>query len=122
MLPAAIAAVALAAAPEGGTAASGRGTVVPEERTYTVMRAVDEIVIDGKADEKTWQLATKDSRFRERQPNLGETPPVETTIRLTYDDFAIYVFVDCNSKPGDVIVRTLRRDNDGIYSDDAVTI
>ena len=122
MLPAAIAAAVLTAAPEGGTAASGRGTVVPEERTYEAHRAVDEIVIDGKADEKTWRQAPKDSRFRERQPNLGETPPVKTTIRVAYDDFAIYVFVDCESKKGDVIVRTLRRDNDGIFADDTVTI
>ena len=97
-------------------------STAPQTRRYQAVRAVDEIVIDGKADEKTWALAVEDDRFRERSPNLGQDAPYRTTIRVAYDDQNLYVFLDAHSKPGDVTVRTLRRDNRGIFSDDAVYV
>src|SRR5687768_8725651 len=92
------------------------------ERTYRAVRAVDPMVIDGRVTETTWELAPRDDRFGERQPDLGAKPPVRTTMRVAYDDLALYVLLECESKPGDVIVRTLRRDNPGIFSDDAVYV
>jgi hypothetical protein len=125
MLPLMTAAVALTSA-LGPAAASPVGAppadIVVPERRYEAVRAVDPIVIDGKADEETWKLAPKDDRFMERQPNLGAKPPVRTTVQVAYDDIALYVFIDAESKPGDVTVRTLRRDNDGIFSDDTISI
>lgn len=91
-------------------------------RVYPAIRAVDPIVVDGKPNERTWQLAPIDDRFGERQPNLGATPPVRTTLQVAYDDQNLYVFLNAYSEPGDVVVRTLRRDNDGIFSDDAVYV
>lgn len=96
--------------------------VVNEPRSYRAIRVVEAIVVDGKADDRTWQLAPADDRFSERQPDLGATPPVRTTLKVAYDDLALYVLLDCESKPGDVIVRTLRRDNPGIFSDDTVYV
>jgi Domain of unknown function (DUF5916)/Carbohydrate family 9 binding domain-like len=93
-----------------------------EPRSYRAVRAVDPIEVDGRGRERTWQLATPDDRFSERQPDLGATPPVRTTLRVAYDDLALYVLLDCESDPGDVIVRTLRRDNPGIFSDDTVYV
>lgn len=111
----------------GGTLALALATalVAPAaapERTYRAVRTVDAMVIDGKGDERTWSIAAPDDRFGERQPDLGATPPVRTTVRVAYDDLALYVLLECESKPGDVIVRTLRRDNEGIFSDDAVYV
>lgn len=107
----------LAAAP---TAAGA--PLQPPERTYHAVRAVDAIVVDGKAHERTWALAEPDDRFGERQPNLGATPPVRTVLKVAYDDLALFVLLECESKPGDVIVRTLRRDNPGIFADDTVYV
>lgn len=102
--------------------APATGTAEQPERTYRAVRAVDPMVIDGRITETTWDLAPRDDRFGERQPDLGATPPVKTTMRVAYDDLALYVLLECESKPGDVIVRTLRRDNPGIFSDDAVYV
>jgi hypothetical protein len=98
------------------------GNAEQPERTYKAVRAVDPMVIDGRITERTWDLAPRDDRFGERQPDLGAKPPVRTTMRVAYDDLALYVLLECESKPGDVIVRTLRRDNSGIFSDDAVYV
>ena len=104
------------------TSTGSPDAVAPEPRRYVAVRAVDEITIDGKADEKTWALAAEDDRFRERTPNLGQDAPLRTAFKVAYDDQYLYVFIDCESKPGDVTVRTLRRDNRGIFSDDTVYV
>lgn len=98
------------------------GSYRAPERSYRAVRTVDPIVVDGRADEGTWGVAPADDRFGERQPELGATPPVRTTLQVAYDDLALYVLLECESEPGDVIVRTLRRDNGGIFSDDAVYV
>ncbi|MCR9162281.1 MAG: DUF5916 domain-containing protein [Nannocystaceae bacterium] len=115
----ALSSVTLAFAP---ASAAPTETVTPEPRRYAAVRAVDEIVIDGRADERTWALAPTDDRFRERTPNLGQDAPLRTWFKVAYDDQYLYVFIDCESKPGDVTVRTLRRDNTGIFSDDTVYV
>lgn len=98
------------------------GAVVAEPRQYRARRTVDAIVIDGKANEKTWQRADADDRFSERQPNVGATPPVRTELRVAYDDSNLYFFIDCHAPPGDVTARTLRRDNGGIFQDDTAIL
>lgn len=112
-------------APEGAgppTQPRNGEAVVAEPRVYEATRVVDTMVIDGKDDETTWKIAPLDDRFRERQPELDRTPPIRTTVRIAYDDLALYVFIDAQSRPGDVVVRTLRRDNSGIFSDDTVYV
>ncbi len=94
----------------------------PGDRTYHAIRTIDRITVDGKMTERTWKEVPPDDRFAERQPDVGATPPVRTTIRIAYDDTNLYVFVEAFADPGDVIVRTLRRDNGGIYADDALTV
>jgi hypothetical protein len=103
-------------------APSERGQPQPGHRVYRAMRAVDAITVDGRATERTWTLAPPDDRFQERQPEVGAEPPLRTTVRVAYDDSNLYVFIEADSDPGDVIVRTLRRDNFGIYDDDTVSV
>jgi hypothetical protein len=111
---------AVASAPSNGT--RNGAAIVAGPRVYRAVRTVDPIVIDGRDDEATWQIAPLDDRFRERQPELDGVPPVRTSLRIAYDDLALYVFIDAQSDPGDVVVRTLRRDNSGIFSDDTVYV
>ncbi len=98
------------------------GAVEPEPRAYPAIRTNEAMKIDGRATEKTWRDAPIDDRFRERTPDPGATPPVRTTLQVAYDDDYLYVLLVCENEPGDVIVRTLRRDNWGIFSDDAVSV
>lgn len=107
------------AQPPGATTSAA---VEPEPRSYQAVRTSEAMRIDGKANERTWQRAPKDDRFRERQPEVGATPPLRTTLQVAYDDTNLYVLIDCESRPGDVIARTLRRDNGGIFADDSVYI
>ncbi|MEM7155349.1 MAG: DUF5916 domain-containing protein [Myxococcota bacterium] len=109
----------LAMAPSPG---EGSFTVEPEERTYQAYRTHESMKIDGRGDEDTWKQAPKDDRFRERTPEVGGTPPVRTVLQVAYDDTNLYVLLDCESEPGDIIVRTLRRDNRGIFADDTVYV
>ncbi|MCX4247341.1 carbohydrate binding family 9 domain-containing protein [Paraliomyxa miuraensis] len=97
-------------------------SVDPGERTYRAIRTHEAMQIDGRATEDTWRAAPKDDRFLERTPEVGGVPPVRTTLQVAYDDQFLYVLIDCESEPGDVIVRTLRRDNPGIFSDDTVYV
>lgn len=114
--------LALAAAVLSARGGEHGSPVSAERRDYRAARAVDAITIDGRASEQTWTIAPVDRRFRERQPNLGHAPPVLTSLQVAYDDLALYVFVDMQAGPGDIIVRTLRRDSDAIFDDDAITI
>lgn len=114
---AALTGVVLTLAPAGSSP-----SVSPEPRRYTAVRATGEMTIDGRADEPTWALAAEDDRFRERSPNLGQKAPLRTSFKVAFDDQYLYVFIDCQSKPGDVTVRTLRRDNTGIFADDTVYV
>lgn len=107
----------------GLQAAPASGPIVmPEPRAIEAIRTVEAMQIDGHATEDTWRRAPKDDRFVERTPEVGGTPPVRTTLQVAYDDDFLYVLLDCESEPGDVIVRTLRRDNPGIFSDDTVYV
>lgn len=114
----AFAVLAMLAAP----AVDGGAPLQPPPRSYRAVRTIDPMVIDGRDTEHTWALAEPDDRFGERQPELGATPPVRTVLKVAYDDLALYVLLACESKPGDIIVRTLRRDNPGIFSDDTVYV
>lgn len=113
---------ALLAAPSPASGPATGTVVEAEERTYRAVRTHEAMRIDGRGDEETWRRAPLDDRFRERTPVVGATPPVRTTLQVAYDDANLYVLLDCESEPGDVIVRTLRRDNRGIFSDDTVYV
>lgn len=98
------------------------GPVVAESRTYRAVRTTERMDIDGRAHEKVWKRAPLDNRFTERQPELGGKPELETTLRVAYDDLALYFLIDCEGDPEGTIVRTLRRDSWGIFSDDTVVL
>jgi len=107
----------------GPTEARGAPSVTePQPRSYPALRTTEAMTIDGRGDEQTWSRAVVDDRFRERTPEVGGTPPVRTTVQVAYDDDYLYVLIVCENEPGDVVVRTLRRDNPGIFSDDAVYV
>ena len=59
--------------------------------TYVCQRTAETIVIDGKADEKSWQQAKPLSPLRDIE---GTAIPNLTQIRMMWDDNYLYVFAD----------------------------
>jgi Domain of unknown function (DUF5916)/Carbohydrate family 9 binding domain-like len=90
----------------------------------SIVKAKDPIVLDGKLDEPTWQVAAVAKDFFLNYP-VDSLPPIfQSEARLAYDDHFLYVSFICydDSKPD--IVQSLRRDvnwdgndNIGIYFD-----
>jgi len=73
--------------------------------------------VDGLLDEEVWKLATPVSDFIQRDPHEGAPPSERTTIRVLYDDDALYF--GClmeDSEPDRIVARRTRRD-DEIESD-----
>jgi hypothetical protein len=112
--------IALAAAFAALALASGvRAQDVPHLRAGPAAG----MVIDGRLDESAWLVAEVGGGFRERTPHPGNTPPVDTTFRVLFDEGALYVGVECRLAPGEsprALVMT--RDDFGIWSDDALSV
>ena len=68
-------------------------------------------VIDGKLDDPCWADAVPDDSFRQRYPRDGDAPTQKTTIRVVYDDTAIYIGVRMeDTEPERIVARLARRD------------
>jgi hypothetical protein len=69
--------------------------------------------IDGRQDDAVWTLAQPLTRFTQRQPLDGQAATESTSVRLAYDDYAIYVFARMyDSEPARIASRLARRDGD----------
>jgi hypothetical protein len=66
--------------------------------------------IDGKLDDQVWNLAPESSAFRQKIPHDGASPSETTTVRVLYDDTAIYVAFDCPQTHAPITQRLTRRD------------
>jgi len=67
-------------------------------------------VIDGKLDDQVWNLAPESSAFRQKIPHDGASPSETTTVRVLYDDVAVYVAFDCPQTHAPITQRLTRRD------------
>jgi len=66
--------------------------------------------LDGKLDDPVWKLAVPASAFRQKVPRDGAAPTEPTTVRVLYDDTAVYVAFDCPQTHSPVAERLTRRD------------
>lgn len=81
------------------------------------------ITIDGVLDEAPWVAADVGSNFVERLPTPDARPPVDTEVRMLFDDDAVYVGVTMHLLPGEVPYGlTYQRDSFRLWDDDAVTL
>jgi hypothetical protein len=93
------------------------------ERTLKATRRSGEVIIDGLLDEEAWGQASESVGFVERTPEPGATPPQQSSVRVLYDEAALYVGVRMSYDPAQPPVAwELRRDNGSLWSDDAVTL
>ncbi len=69
--------------------------------------------IDGFLKEEVWSLADSISDFLQRNPEEGAPPSEKTTIRVLYDDDAVYFgCMMYDSEPEKIVHRLARRDDE----------
>jgi hypothetical protein len=67
-------------------------------------------VVDGVLDDAVWKQAEASSAYTQKQPHDGSPPSEPTTVRVVYDDDAIYVAFDCVQTKTPMAPRLTRRD------------
>ena len=72
-----------------------------EKYRISIKRAVDKITIDGKLDERSWKEADQTSPFNNKWPTDKGLPPLQTNVKLTYDDKFIYIGAVCKEENSD---------------------
>src|SRR5512140_2843525 len=80
-------------------------------KTVTAVRAEVAPVCDGQLDEPQWQTAPAAMDFTQFDPAEGARPTELTSVRLLYNDHALYVGVICyDAKPEQIVKQLTRRD------------
>jgi hypothetical protein len=75
------------------------------------LRTVTPIHIDGQLTEEQWNSAVAVSDFQQFDPEEGAEPTEQTSIKILYDDNALYVGVMCyDSDPSGIVKQLTRRD------------
>jgi hypothetical protein len=67
-------------------------------------------VIDGRVDDAVWTRAASTDAFTQKFPNERAAPSDRTTMRVLYDDDAIYIAFDCEETHSKVVEHLTRRD------------
>jgi hypothetical protein len=68
--------------------------------------------LDGRTDDAVWKKAAASSAFTQKVPEDGKAPSEPTTVRILYDDAAIYVAIDCVQKTSRLVAPLTRRDRE----------
>lgn len=92
-----------------------------EKYRVSIKRAVDEIIIDGQLNEESWKTADVAKQFNYKWPKDEGVVPLQTEVRLTYDDNNIYIAATCKDDSPEYIIQTLKRDN-VIWSSDGFAV
>jgi len=66
--------------------------------------------IDGRLDDAAWQAAPPFTGFVQKFPAEGTHPADPTTVRVLYDDAAVYLAIDCRQTAAPITARLTRRD------------
>jgi len=82
-----------------------------EPRSLHIRKANSPILIDGLPDDEPWQFCTPVGQFIQQFPFDTAQASSQTSVRITYDDKAIYILAECyNAKPGKYVVESMKRD------------
>ena len=88
----------------------------------TARRTTEAIRVDGRLDETAWQSAEPIGPMRQREPIEDGEPSEETSVRVLYNDNALYLGVLCGDRSRTGMISTqLTRDAD-LDVDDRITI
>jgi hypothetical protein len=78
-------------------------------KVVTAARTEHAILLDGELSEPAWQMAPPVLDFTQFDPSEGSLPTEITSVRVLYDDNALYVGVVCYDAHPDAIVQQLTR-------------
>ena len=85
-------------------------------------RTTENIRIDGRLDEAAWQTADEIGPLRQREPLENADASEQTSVRVLFDNNALYIGVICRDRSTNAVVSTqLTRDAD-LDVDDRITI
>lgn len=80
-------------------------------KVISAVRTGQPPILDGLVNEPQWQKAPAALDFTQFDPQEGALPTEQTSVRILYDDHALYVGVICyDSKPDLVVHQLTRRD------------
>ena len=122
LLAQAAAVAPLAPAGPPGPPAPAAAPFAPVARPHLrAVRTPKRPVIDGKLDDPAWSRAIPSDAFTQHFPDEGAPPSERTTVRILYDDDALYIGIDCEQVHAPVVKRLMRRDtqlpSDGVWLD-----
>src|SRR3954462_8798481 len=86
----------------------------PDRPTLHAVRATSPITIDGDLSDAAWQAAPEFTDFNQHDPDDGKPATMRTSIRVVYEEKAIY-FGARMDDPGTPTPLLVRRDNFGTY-------
>jgi Domain of unknown function (DUF5916) len=100
----------------------GSSVMCLAEKTIRAARLTQsDIKVDGFLNEPAWQLADEVTDFTQYDPAEGAEPTEKTSVRILYDDAALYVGVYCYDRhPRGIVYQLSRRDH--IVESDRVTV
>lgn len=78
-------------------------------KTAVAVRADGKINVDGYLNDKDWQQAQALSDFTQHAPDDGAPPTESTTVKILYDDEALYFAFWCHDTQPEKICRILTR-------------
>lgn len=80
-------------------------------KSIVAARTTQSLQIDGSLSERAWESAVPISSFRQFDPEEGAEPTEQTSVRILYDDNALYVGVKCfDAHPDQIVEQLTRRD------------
>jgi hypothetical protein len=80
-------------------------------KIVTAVRAENAPVLDGLVNDAVWQQAPTLTDFTQFDPEEGTPPSEQTSVRILYDDNALYIGVICyDSQPSGIVRQLTRRD------------
>jgi hypothetical protein len=88
--------------------------------TIAPARTTTQPLVDGSLDDAVWATAPVFDAFVQKFPDEGATPTGRTTLRVLYDDLAVFVAIDCEQPDAVPVARLTRRDR--ISESDRVTV
>jgi hypothetical protein len=76
------------------------------------IRSHDAPDIDGRLEDGAWSAAEASSAFVQKFPDEGQAPSEPTTVRVLYDDDAVYIGIECQQAESPLVDRLTRRDRE----------
>lgn len=72
------------------------------QQTIGLVRTTEKIIIDGLDNETAWSFKANESYFTQFSPNPSSPSGQKTSVKLMFDDDALYVFAICYDEPDKV--------------------